>query len=64
VIIPNQRDMAGFRFGFVWFLEVSNVAKLALHLDKIIIEGRKICVNLPRFGWDLGCSPCLDGAHD
>ncbi|XP_058783008.1 uncharacterized protein LOC131657654 [Vicia villosa] len=49
VILPSRRDKRGKRFGFARFFNVSDERVLAVKLDNIIIESRKLHANLPRF---------------
>lgn len=49
VVIPNRRNIAGKRFGFVRFWEVTNIKLMERRLDSIIIGATKIHVNTPRF---------------
>lgn len=49
VIFPPRRDKRRKRFGFVRFFNVLDEILLAIKLDNIIIESRKIHENLQRF---------------
>lgn len=49
VAISPRRNNAGKRFAFARFCDVEDGRLLAIRLDNILIEGRKIHVNLPRF---------------
>ncbi|XP_058750760.1 uncharacterized protein LOC131623755 [Vicia villosa] len=49
VVIPPRRDKHGRRFGFVQFFNVKDEEMMATKFDNIILEGRKIFANLPRF---------------
>ncbi|XP_058739160.1 uncharacterized protein LOC131611050 [Vicia villosa] len=49
VVIPSKRNKFGKRFGFVRFKGVKDEKLLAIKLDNIIIDGKKIHVNQPRF---------------
>lgn len=47
--IPPRRDTRGRRFGFVRFSNVKDEALLALKLDNVVLDGKKIFTNLPKF---------------
>ncbi|XP_058734175.1 uncharacterized protein LOC131605900 [Vicia villosa] len=49
VFIPPKKDKFGRRYGFVRFLNVKDEVLLATKLDNVVLEGRKIFANLPRF---------------
>ncbi|XP_058734163.1 uncharacterized protein LOC131605882 [Vicia villosa] len=49
VAISPRRNKFGKRFGFARFTDVEDGRILAIRLDNILIEGKKIHVNLPRF---------------
>ncbi|XP_058777091.1 uncharacterized protein LOC131651443 [Vicia villosa] len=49
VAISPRRNKFGKRFGFARFIDVEDARTLAVRLDNIIIDGRKIHVYLPRF---------------
>ncbi|XP_058783228.1 uncharacterized protein LOC131657894 [Vicia villosa] len=49
VVIPPRKDRFGRRFGFVRFLNVKDEELMATKLDNMILEGRKLFANLPRF---------------
>lgn len=49
VFIPRRMSKAGFRFGFVKFLDVRDPKTLERNLDCSFIGGKKLFVNLPRF---------------
>ncbi|XP_058775265.1 uncharacterized protein LOC131649523 [Vicia villosa] len=49
VAIAPRRNAFGKRFGFARFVEVTDGRLLAVRLDNIIIAGKKIHVNVPRF---------------
>ncbi|XP_058775277.1 uncharacterized protein LOC131649535 [Vicia villosa] len=49
VAISPRRNKVGKRFGFARFADVEDGRLLAVRLDNIIIAGRKIHVNLPRY---------------
>ncbi|XP_058758617.1 uncharacterized protein LOC131631862 [Vicia villosa] len=49
VVIPPKRNKLGKRFGFARFKEGEDARLLAVKLDNVIIDGKKIHANLPRF---------------
>ncbi|CAK8566570.1 unnamed protein product [Lathyrus sativus] len=49
VIIPSRRDKRGKIFGFVRFRNIEDSRMMAIKLDKIMINGRKIYANIPWF---------------
>ncbi|CAK8534102.1 unnamed protein product [Lathyrus sativus] len=49
VFISAKRDKRGNRFGFAKFRKVHDPRILACNLDSIVLEGKKIYVNIPRF---------------
>ncbi|XP_058749527.1 uncharacterized protein LOC131622508 [Vicia villosa] len=49
VVISPRRNKFGKRFGFARFENVEDGRVLAVKLDNILIDGRKIHANLPRF---------------
>ncbi|CAK8560381.1 unnamed protein product [Lathyrus sativus] len=49
VFIPGRRDKRGRRFGFAKFRKVHNPRILACNLDSVVLEGKKLFVNIPRF---------------
>lgn len=49
VIIPPKRNVRGKRYEFVRFFNVEDVRVLATKLDDILLDGRKIFANIPRF---------------
>ncbi|XP_058739184.1 uncharacterized protein LOC131611080 [Vicia villosa] len=49
VVIPPKRDVRGKRYGFVRFFTVKEPERLAIKLDNIFIDGRKIHANLPKY---------------
>lgn len=49
VVILPKRDKRGRRYGFVRFRKLADSRMLEVALDNIIIKGRKIHVNTPRF---------------
>ncbi|XP_058747156.1 uncharacterized protein LOC131620160 [Vicia villosa] len=54
VFISPKRNGIGKRFGFARFSEVEDGRLLAVRLDNILILGKKIHVNLPRFARGVG----------
>lgn len=54
VEISPRRNRIGKRFAFARFSGVEDGRILAIRLDNILIEGKKIHVNLPRFSRDQG----------
>lgn len=49
VVIPPKMDKRGRKYIFVRFYEVRDERSLILKLDNLLIEGRKLYVNLPIF---------------
>ncbi|XP_058733331.1 uncharacterized protein LOC131604934 [Vicia villosa] len=49
VVIPSKWDKFGRRYGFVRFFDVEDEKLLGIKLDSLILEGRKLHANLPRF---------------
>lgn len=49
VVIPNKRNRRGRRYGFARFGNVVDEKLLAIKLDNVILEGRIMHANLPRF---------------
>ncbi|XP_058775246.1 uncharacterized protein LOC131649501 [Vicia villosa] len=49
VVIPSKRDKFGRRYGFVRFFNVEDEKLLGIKLDSLILEGRKLHANPPRF---------------
>lgn len=49
VFIPPRRDRRRKRYGFARFQNVKDGKMLAIKLDNIVLEGRKLYSNLPRF---------------
>lgn len=49
VVIPSKRDRRGRRYGFVRFANMVDENMLAIKLDSVILDGRKMFANLPRF---------------
>ncbi|XP_058759866.1 uncharacterized protein LOC131633166 [Vicia villosa] len=54
VVIPARRNRFGKRFGFGRFKGVQDEKLLAIKLDNILIDGKKIHVNKPRFNRSEG----------
>ncbi|CAK8576877.1 unnamed protein product [Lathyrus sativus] len=53
VVIPPRRDKCSKRYGFVRFRKVENERIMAVKLNNIIIQGKKIYANVPRFQCDF-----------
>lgn len=49
VVIPPKKYKRGGRYGFVHYFNVADEKMLAIKLDSIVLEGRKLYANLPRF---------------
>ncbi|XP_058752176.1 uncharacterized protein LOC131625325 [Vicia villosa] len=49
VVVPPKKDRYGRRYGFVRFVNVSDVKSLETKLDNMFLDGRKLHVNLTRF---------------
>lgn len=49
VVIPSKRDRRGRRYGFTRYVNVVDENLKAIKLDSVILEGRKMFANLPRF---------------
>ncbi|CAK8573332.1 unnamed protein product [Lathyrus sativus] len=49
VSISARQDKRGKRFGFAKFQKVHDSRILACNLDIIVLEGKKLFVNIPRF---------------
>lgn len=49
VVIPPRRDNRGRRFGFMRFYNVKDKYLLSIKLDNLVLDGRKIYANLPRY---------------
>lgn len=49
VVIPQKRDKRGRRYGFVRFWNVEDERMQPIKLDNLVLEGRKLFANLPRF---------------
>lgn len=52
VVILARREGSRKRFGFVRFLNVREPERMATILDNILVEGKKLHVNLHRFKYD------------
>ena len=52
VFIPNRRNYSGRRYGFVRLKGVRDIPHLARQLDRIVIGGLKLYVNIPKHGRD------------
>lgn len=49
VVIAPRKDKMGKNFGFARFIDVEDARFLVVKEDNIIVEGKKIHTNLPRF---------------
>lgn len=49
VVIPPKKYRRGKNYGFVRFKSIENIILMAVKLDNIIIEGRKIYANVLGF---------------
>lgn len=49
VVISPKRNKFGKRFGFARFIGVDHCRMLAIKLDSIFIDSKKIYVNIPKF---------------
>ncbi|XP_058746741.1 uncharacterized protein LOC131619687 [Vicia villosa] len=49
VVIPPKPNNFGKRYGFARFTNVEDVRMLAVRLDNIVIDGKKMHANVPRF---------------
>ncbi|XP_058741851.1 uncharacterized protein LOC131614255 [Vicia villosa] len=49
VVIPPRKNKLGKRYGFARFVGVDDARILAVRLDNILIDRRKIHANIPRF---------------
>lgn len=63
VVIPPRRDKRGSRYGFVRFQNVANEKLMAIKLDSLMLEGRKIFVNISRFQRQMKV-PCTKGVEE
>ena len=50
IFIPNRRNYNGRRYGFVRFKRVNDTHSLAKQLDRIVMGGLKLQVNIPKYG--------------
>ena len=50
IFIPNRRNYNGRRYGFVRFKGIRDTQHTARQLDKIVIGGLKLYVNVPKYG--------------
>lgn len=48
VVIPSKRDRRGRRYSFTRSINVEDEKLLAIKLDNVILEGRKLFANFPR----------------
>ena len=53
IFIPNRRNYTGRRYRFVRFKGVRDIPYTAKQLDRIVIGGMKLYVNLPKYGREL-----------
>lgn len=51
VIISPRRDRTGRRSGFARFANVKDEQMLGITLDNVVLDGKKLYVNLPRLKW-------------
>ena len=49
IFIPKRRNLSGRWYGFVRFKGVHDIPYLAKQLDRIVIGGLKLFVNLPKY---------------
>lgn len=49
VVIPPYKDIRGKRFGFVRFFWVEDIWVMTAKLENIIIVGKKIYANIPKY---------------
>lgn len=56
VIISKKRDNRRRQYGFVRFFDVRDPIRLAMKMDNMFLEGRKLFANIPKFA--------RDGAHN
>lgn len=49
IMIPPKRNIFGRRFRFTRFKKVEDEKLLAIRMDNIFIDNKKIHVNIPRF---------------
>lgn len=60
VFIPSKRNKNGRRYGFVRFKGVHDTHQLAKQLDRLLIGGLKMYVNIPRYSRE-GPRQCVTG---
>uniref|UniRef100_A0A0R0IXV2 RRM domain-containing protein n=1 Tax=Glycine max TaxID=3847 RepID=A0A0R0IXV2_SOYBN len=53
IFIPNRGNYMGKRYGFVRFKGVRDIPYMTRQLDRIVIGGMKLYVNLPKYGREL-----------
>ena len=53
IFIPNRRNYTGRRYRFVRFKGVRDIPYTAKQLDRIVIGGMKLYVNIPRYGREM-----------
>lgn len=53
IFIPNRRNYIGRRYGFVRFKGARDIPYLARQLDRIVIGGMKLYVNIPKHGREM-----------
>ena len=53
IFIPNRRHYSGRRYGFVRFKGARGIPYLARQLDRIVIGGMKLYVNIPKHGREM-----------
>lgn len=64
--ITHRKNKIGKKFGFARFKEVVDMRLLAVKLDNIIVDGKKIHANLPRFerfGNSVSANCSKKGSH-
>lgn len=49
ISISSRRNKIGKRFGFARFQDADDERMLAVRMDNVLLSGKKIHVNLPRF---------------
>lgn len=54
VVVPPKQNKFGKWFGFARFIGVEDERHLAIKLDNILIDGKKIHANQPRFSKVVG----------
>lgn len=58
VVIPPKMDRRGRRYGFAHFANEEDENLLAIRLDSIMLEGKKMFANLPN-GKKISCIKCM-----